>query len=782
MQYHVPFDQTDPSASRELRGVGGVDRAASSPPVVASSPTSSVQAPPSPLRPQQRGSAVGITVGQGLLSGRRLAVTTPPSPASRATPVAPNPAALSGSMKESSSHRHTGDSPAGLTPSNVCPPFSPHDASECPALMRNTTAGAVGPSPTYGKGIVRISELRRQGAPFVESGLRLATPDGRYSVATASSTHGIAARGGASGEGDVRDGGSTPKVMPSHRPTRRRDLPARAATTFSSASPSTRARAGRNSATSSGGGRRRGRGSNISGRSRSSLTVTLRGDGQLCDYRWFTARGRRCFVYDGRTYKGSSAHRMWEKVKEAARQRGVLPPPQVEAAARTFAASRAGGKADSGITHSTVAARTTASRSHQTSARARSAADRILTESTTRRPASGSRALSGELTGTGVLVPARLPEAWCTLMEELGLLPDDETGAITIGAEGNLLGSSGGTQPPATTSSTITRHSPPRRDHLSASRPGTEEVIEVTDSDSPSDGTGDSDSDTFSSLSSTASPTEVRNNSDSAQRSVNTLATGAPLQWPTTSYFSDASSGWSSTSSFTAPPAHPPSSKSTDSPKRKRGRPEHCKDQAVIATAGARARLRSYKGVQVVEKDGWVYPAELFASQQQQRQCGSAPVKEAASGKASSGALLLAANGRRTGDNGSPRSDLCGVDDLPLADVYKDSITARRRVTSVPQPSRPALLAAPLPSVKASSGLSVVSGSGVAVPVRPATAPGGTQASLLSTAVALGKNLVRGGGVSAFLGTDDNLDDFSAADLADMFVTGEEIGGLRYDG
>ncbi|KAG5475034.1 hypothetical protein CUR178_04484 [Leishmania enriettii] len=767
MQYHVPFDHRDQSASHALRGVGGVDRAVSSPPVVASSPTSSVQAPQSLLRPQQRGSAVGITVGQGLLSGRRLAVATAPSLASRATLVAPNPAAPSSSMKEPSSHRHTGDSPAGLTPSNVCPPFCPHDASECTARMGNATAVAVGPSPTYGKGIVRISELRRQGVPFVESGLRLATPDGGYSVATASSTHGIATRGGASGEGDVLNGGSTSKVMPSHRRTRRRDLPAWAANTFSSASPSTRTRGGRSSATSSGGGRRRGRGSNGTGRSRSSLTVTLRSDGQLCDYRWFTARGHRCFVYDGRTYKGSSAHRMWEKVKEAA---------------RTFAASRADGKADSGITPSTAAARTTASRSHQTSARARSFADRILTESTTLKPASGSRALSGESTVTGVLVPARLPEEWRTLVEELGLLPDDETDAITIGAEGNLLGSSGGTQPPATTSSTITRHSQPRRDHLSASRPGTEEVIEITGSDSPSDGTGDSDSDTFSSLSSTASPTEVSNNADSVQRNVDTLATGAPLQWPATSYFSDASSGWSSTSSFTAPPARPPSSKSTYSPKRKRGRPEHCKDQAVTAIAGARARLRSYKGVQVVEKDGWVYPAELFASQQPQRRCGSASVKEAASGKASSGALLLTAKGRRTGDSGSPRSDLCGVDDLPLADVYSDSITARRRVTSVLQPSRPALMAVPLPSVKASSGISVVSGSGAAVPVRPATASGVTQASLLSTAVARGKNLVRGGGVSAFLGTDDNLADFSAADLVDMFVTGEEIGGLRYDG
>ncbi|KAG5474363.1 hypothetical protein LSCM1_03143 [Leishmania martiniquensis] len=772
MQYHMPLASGHPSASSVLRGVEDVSRAASTSPTVASLSTSSVQATSSSAQHREGGSVVGITVGQGLLSGRRLLMRVAPSLVSKAPPRSDDG---SGGMRDVSSHWHTGGSPSGPAQSSRGPPFSPHLASKGPASMTNTTTGTGGTSPAYGEGIIRISELRRQGIPFVESGLRLASLQGGCLVSAGSSAHGIATSPGARSEGDICYGGSTTEVMPSHGHSRQRGLPARAAATLASHTPSTRARAGRRNRTSSVSRRGRSRGSKKGGSSRSPTTVTLRSDGQLCDYRWFTARGRRCFVYDGRTYKGSSAHRMWEKVKEAARQRGLLQPQQAEAPTRASTASHAGGTVDSGIPPSAAAVRASAPRSHKASARARSAAQRILSHSATRKPTCPYRRLRDEPVDAAGLDASQLPEEWRALVEELGLLTEEDTGVVAINTDGRLSGIGPGTQPSARASPSLSHHAQPRREHLFASSAATEDVIEVTDSDSSSQETNDSEA--SSRLSSTVSLAEADSNCDGRPHSADRVETGAPLRWPATSYFSDASSGWSSASSFTASPGHLPSSKSSTSPKRKQSK----KEQAATSTLSAPARLRRYHGMHVVEQDGWVYPVEVFASQQQQRGCDAVEVKEAAPGVAASRALTPAAIGYRTGDSSDPPSVLSGADDLPLADLYKEARTVRSRVPRATQPSRPALMSAPLSLAKVSSGLSVVRGSGAAVPVRPASVPCGARGSLPLTAGSLRDNLVRGD-VSAFLGVDDNLDDFSAADLADMFVTGEEIGGLRYDG
>ncbi|TPP40507.1 hypothetical protein CGC20_13460 [Leishmania donovani] len=732
MQYHVQLGLAPSCAASDFDGGDGVRGTASSPSLVASPSSTSAQANSSPAhhRESASGSGVGITVGQGLLSGRRLAVRLAPPLTSSATPVAHVPASAAGGMRGGASHWHSGDSLSSGAHRGMCASSSHHAASEIPASKTSTTTGRVRTSSTYGKGIVRISELRRQGVTSVESGLRLATLAGGRSVAATTSTHGSDdAHGGASEDGEAFYEASAPHAAPSQRRTRQRGSPTRAATTSASVSSSIHARGGRSDPSTRGSAQRRGRGS--SGGSRASAAVTLRSDGQLCDYRWFTARGRRCFVYDGRTYKGSSAHRMWEKVKGAARQRGVLPPQQAAAASRTSHAPR----------------------------------------------------LVDDATRTGVLATSQLSGEWRTLMEELGMMPDDDRGAMASGREGCLFKVAGGTQPPDGAGSIRPPCAPPCRANLSASNAATEDVIEISDSNSTSNDTDGSDSDTSSTLSSTVSPTGVSDDADRGQRKGNTVAAGAPLQWPATSYFSDASSVWSSASSSTTSPARPPSSTSSSSPRRKRGKQERCTKHPVASTTttGAPARLRRYHGVQVVEQDGWVYPVDVYASQQQQQGREGGQVRETAPGIASHGATLPASIGNRTGVSGGRPSVPCGVDDLPLADLYREAVTTQSNVALPSQLSAPALLAVPLPSSKASAGLSVVSGSGAAVPVRSAAVSSAAQGRLLSSSVALQSNVGRGC-VSAFLGADDNLDDFNTADLADMFVTGEEIGGLRYDG
>ncbi|CBZ35537.1 hypothetical protein, conserved [Leishmania donovani] len=785
MQYHVQLGLAPSCAASDFDGGDGVSGTASSPSLVASPSSTSAQANSSPAhhRESASGSGVGITVGQGLLSGRRLAVRLAPPLTSSATPVAHVPASAAGGMRGGASHWHSGDSLSSGAHRGMCASSSHHAASEIPASKTSTTTGRVKTSSTYGKGIVRISELRRQGVTSVESGLRLATLAGGRSVAATTSTHGSDdAHGGASEDGEAFYEASAPHAAPSQRRTRQRGSPTRAATTSASVSSSIRARGGRSDPSTRGSAQRRGRGS--SGGSRASAAVTLRSDGQLCDYRWFTARGRRCFVYDGRTYKGSSAHRMWEKVKGAARQRGVLPPQQATAASRTSHAPRARGRADASVAHSIAAVHATVPRVHQASARARSAAEHVLLpQQTKRRSTAVSPGLVDDATRTGVLATSQLSGEWRTLMEELGMMPDDDRGAMASGREGCLFKVAGGTQPPDGAGSIRPPCAPPCRANLSASNAATEDVIEISDSNSTSNDTDGSDSDTSSTLSSTVSPTGVSDDADRGQRKGNTVAAGAPLQWPATSYFSDASSVWSSASSSTTSPARPPSSTSSSSPRRKRGKQERCTKHPVASTTttGAPARLRRYHGVQVVEQDGWVYPVDVYASQQQQQGREGGQVRETAPGIASHGATLPASIGNRTGVSGGRPSVPCGVDDLPLADLYREAVTTQSNVALPPQLSAPALLAVPLPSSKASAGLSVVSGSGAAVPVRSAAVSSAAQGRLLSSSVALQSNVGRGC-VSAFLGADDNLDDFNTTDLADMFVTGEEIGGLRYDG
>lgn len=54
--------------------------------------------------------------------------------------------------------------------------------------------------------------------------------------------------------------------------------------------------------------------------------VPVKADGTLYEHRWYTSRGRRVFVYGNKTYKGKSAHTMWEAVKRKTTLPTVVSP------------------------------------------------------------------------------------------------------------------------------------------------------------------------------------------------------------------------------------------------------------------------------------------------------------------------------------------------------------------------------------------------------------------------------------------------------------------------
>ncbi|CCW68690.1 unnamed protein product, partial [Phytomonas sp. Hart1] len=75
----------------------------------------------------------------------------------------------------------------------------------------------------------------------------------------------------------------------------------------------------------------RRRGSSTGKRSKSSFSsLSLRADGRPFEYRWFTAHGKRQLVYDGKPYTGKKAHQMWTELKrielKVANSRMQCPP------------------------------------------------------------------------------------------------------------------------------------------------------------------------------------------------------------------------------------------------------------------------------------------------------------------------------------------------------------------------------------------------------------------------------------------------------------------------
>ncbi|KAG5500446.1 hypothetical protein JKF63_03539 [Porcisia hertigi] len=763
MYYHAPFDIANRSVSSAVHGACGASSAAASPPLPAFS------GPPGDGSSRSGG---GITVGEGLLNGRRLVVRVAAPPTASVTPAVSTPMNATGGTVATASRWPSGDNPplnldSGL---HVNPSHSPTVKS--PTSTTNAPAGMAGASSGYGKGIVRISELRRQGVLSVESGLRLATLPSSRPVTTAASNHsnGIA-DGAANLDTDIPSRDSVQAGTTAPRRTPRRG-PAPQGAVVSSPLSSRRTRGGRGSATPGDSGHRRGRGGRSS-RSRASADVTLREDGQLCDHRWYTARGRRCFVYDGRTYTGSSAHRMWEKVKEAARRRDLTQSQRAVTALHAAATPHSRTRTNTGPTYRTTLAPDAVSRLHQASARARSAAEHaFLSQQKALRSTSTSQKSTLEATAP---VSTRVPDEWRTLMEELGVLSDNETEANAIGRAGQHSGVTGDPQLPQRTRSVLSHAAPPRCDAISANSTNAEGVIEISDSDATNEDTIGSDSGASGDSPPTISPAEGNTEAHHEGPITAKVRTAPPLEWPFTSYFSDVSSGWSSTSSPTQSPAHPSAPQPSRSPKRKRVKNEPTRVFADLSTKSTPARISSYHGVQVVEQGGWMYPVEVYTlQQQQQQQRKGEKVAQKLPSAVSFGPL------RGVKSDCDPPSMACSAEDVPLADLYRDKVIACINTTPAEPSSHLVPPPVPLSSSNPPAGLTVVSGNGATVPARPSTVSGAIQPRLLSTSSARSIDAGKGA-ASAFLGADDNLDDFDTADLADMFVTGEEIGGVRYE-
>jgi hypothetical protein len=746
MQYHVPAGlvSSSPVSAALAHPSGGSGNT----PASLFSPHSvdvaavSVTAP----TPHQPGAPTGVAVGLGLLSGRRLAVRVAPPTASTSNPrvsasneFAQQPAVLHPTDRMSDAANQLQSDFSSLTQPLRASPLS------------TTAPPQTSPSPTsYGGGIVRISDLRRQGVQVVESGLRLATLQGsRFTPGQTTPSR--------RGEHCVNDGNAllADAFVHSHSTgggAATRTTTSRGRRPRAPSSPSSNTtRNGRRASRADSGGRRS---------SRELIEVPLTETGELCDYRWFTARGRRCFVYDGRTYKGSTAHRMWAKVKEMTSRRGrrglVSQRQQQEQQPQTSHVSAGD------ATHTTAARRAVP---HRTSARARAAARRSLDIYSNR----SVEPLKANL-------PLPRGDEWRALMRELSVEGADETAL----PESSCTSSPHCGPPSHTPTPAIERPS----QQLSR------EVVEITDSSSTEDSFSSSDTDEGPPSKATAEALGT-----GLHRG---FQTPPPLHWPKTSYFSDESSGWSSTSSPAAPRSPvlrcmPPSCKrvKTEPPTSQQTRqPLHDCPSHPSASA---PRVQLYNGVKVVEEGGWVYPLEVYTAQQRhdraEQQGRRRPPTAAAEAflRASSNLPAEAVEEQLTAFGLEVLQD---VSDVPFSKLFTEVTTFSDTTAGGGGMTRghdEALLlhgTLPHPAVASSHhhppGISVVVGSNANVmPLRPAMAVG-TEAGKRGIAM----TTLAAQGVSAAVLRDvddgDPLGAFPDTELADMFVTGEEVGGVRF--
>ncbi|KPI88860.1 hypothetical protein ABL78_2054 [Leptomonas seymouri] len=735
MQYHVPsgFIRPSPAVAPAANSSGVSSGTPAS--ISASAQSNSVSSSAAVAAPCCSNGSTEVAVGQGLLSGRRLTVRVAPpsisasSSSFRATTQTGSPPPLSLALHCTGAVRSQPDS--NFTESTGWPSASSPSPPPSSSLS----------SPAYGGGIVRISDLRRQGLQSVESGLRLNTlQGGRPAPSLVTSSNAVDRR-----RTDVADDANTPLA----------DVFA------STVAPARRTRRSASSATSGPGSRHRGARGSTGGRrrSRGSVEVPLTATGELCDYRWYTAGGRRCFIYDGCTYKGTTAHRMWTKVKEIASRRERVGRHSVSVnasgAATAAAAGRRTSRSAAGATRnisprvSAAAART---RPHRMSARALAAAGRSLGL----EDSSCVGARSVEAAPSTFLAPLR--DEWKELMRELSVEPESDF----IRPASLIL---------PTADVDVSRLREPTHAHRtlqqSALAPANaaREVVEISDS-------GDS----------STSDTDTHSSSPDTTAGVSTAPSHAPqvpapLNWPRSSYFSDESSGWSSSSSPVAPrsPVH-----HNGPPTRKKAKTELPQQQSCSlpsAPVTSAARVRMYNGVRVVEEDGWVYPVEIYAlSQQQQRRASQGANSEETTGFPTA---LGAASNRRVA--GFASDVLQNVDDVPFADLFNQAAPSSVTAPSAAVKDRGASLLCctfPPPPSHNSAGIAViVSGQERAVPLRPASvlsADAGTRVAMTAAGAQSSAAILRN------VNDADELDGFTGADVAGMFVTGEEVGGVRY--
>ena len=739
MQYHVPSGLVKSSAAVTTTvptssGGSSQDFSPSSAsvarPASASIPSHEIGAAAASIG--VRTGSTGVAVGQGLLSGRRLVVRVAPpstlfSGSSNAAEVTP---ALNLSAASVASGDRASDSvqPARVGHSSLAAPSNSLSLSPSsrPAPPQSTTV--------YGGGIVRISDLRRQGVHTIESGLRLTTLQGGSPAAVPTKAGGAEALRRKNSSGPLRD-------------------------VFTHADASTRQMGRAGASTSASRGRRRGRrtssGSNRGSRRGSSLEVALTEDGELCEYRWFTARGRRCFVYDGRTYKGTAAHRMWAKVKEVASQHERQ--------------GRRGAAVTPATTTTTTATASVRTQPYRVSARAAAATARRVHRGDALHSCSRSTDI------IGLTSQAPLSEEWLDLMRELhveGLTPPAaSTQTATPAVTASSTPSSSSSHPPRPTLATVFQ----RKASLVSGSSSTQ-VVEITDSSS-------------SSSSSETSSTSNSGVSDDSGTGDDASHAAPSLRWPETSYFSDESSGWSSTSSLAAPRSMVQHDCKSPQCRRRRAEPTTTPSQrprceratSTTKTIAPAAHMRLYNGVAVVEEDGWLYPADVYAAQKPHQQ------REDQSHTAQSAERQV----RETHRPFSPRPSteaylntfglaaLTSDDDVPLSDLFTSEAAPsaqEEHEDTLLYPGRNVL--PPPPAAPNAAGIAViVPGQGNAVPLRPSMLAPRTDAAVRGAATTGGGNAAT---VLRKVDDADLLDGFTNAELADMFVTGEEIGGVRY--
>lgn len=196
-------------------------------------------------------------------------------------------------------------------------------------------------------------------------------------------------------------------------------------------------------------------------------------------------------------------------------------------------------------------------------------------------------------------------------------------------------------------------------------------------------------------------------------------------KWPASAFFSDESSGWSSSSSDA-------------SVEKEAGEPDF----------QSQARVMLYNGSAVVEKDGWMYPADLFLSTSTTLE-NEKPMSSPS----------LAMNTAKGSDDDVPLAALYGC---PVARCSDPPVALQRSIASSTSATPTLIARAP------DAGFKLVGSHGCAMPVVPPISCGPAA------------HVAAAGPIADRYDMHSELDGFADDEVADMLDVTEELGGFRY--
>lgn len=589
------------------------------------------------------------------------------------------------------------------------------------------------PAPRYGGAIVRLSELRLLQQATIST-VRPQAPPPLLERPPVTAVEGV-------------------ETLPSHSPAAVGNDPllavARGAPRAAARRGTRRQRASDPPAFGTNGQRdRRGR----RGRARGSRsTVELDGNGQPYPHRWFTERGRRCLVYNGRTYKGSTAHKMWAQLKRVG---------------QSFATAALNGVATSAAS---VLLPTTPYRPTRRT--------RIAAATQRRRGGEGlgqtesSSARTHRVQGNAAVTTLPVTEDWAHLMDDLGLPDRDHT--APNGAPPSPVAS-----PQAPLRRLPTKVPVPPRAHAltwlapapaatTKTSGGTPDVIEITDSDEEE------------------RVEEEKPTACVSRSAVEGLAGLRALpQWPV-SYFDDddddgdrgggsdhlgerrstSSSGTSGRSDYTVGQACEADQRDKEEDGDSRGMTD-----ASASGTGWAASVSAPLPDDVVVIDGWVYPAGLVSTTATTRSCECPPHRKRVKMETATGVPTM-------GSVPAPLPPSCGNvvwgdvdDDTPLVEVFAGDVKQLPRYSASPHYATSTI------------GVQLITGSGP----KPLAETRGSECGLTPAwrAADLAARTTVGGTPSLVLDryadtTDGALSAFSREALEGLLDTEEELGGFR---